>query len=88
MAIGYYTNKTHRGKKSISSYGNGELFVRRVHSPDNSAKLLHEELQLAFMLLNIFSHQDGNLQGDQKSSQSKNLTFQLYERERTELQYI
>lgn len=74
-----HTNITHRCKKAISSYSNGELFVGRIHGPDNRAKLLHKELQLAFMLLNIFSHQNSNLQEDQRSTQPppKNQTFEI-----------
>lgn len=73
MAFMYYINKTHRSKKSVSSYRNGEFFVRWVHCPDNRTKLLHEELKLVLMSLNIFSHQDGNLQDDQTSCQTKKI---------------
>lgn len=85
---------THRSKESISSYSNGEFFVRRVHCPDNRAKLLHKELQFALMLLNVFSHQDGNLQDDRKSTQTKKkykiiiIHFNYIREQRTELRYI
>lgn len=80
-----YTSTTHRSEKAVSSYSNGELFVRGVHCPDNRAKLLHEELQLAFMLLNIFSHQNGNLHDNQKSTQNTKIWYFNYIKGRTEL---
>lgn len=35
--------------------------MRRLHGLNDAAELLHEELQLGFMLLNIISHQHRNL---------------------------
>lgn len=36
--------------------------MRRVHGLNDAAELLHEELQFAFVLLNILCHQHRNLQ--------------------------
>lgn len=36
-------------EKPISANGDGQFFAARVHSPDDSIELLHEELQLALV---------------------------------------
>lgn len=51
-------NKTYSRKKSISSYGDGELLVRGVHGLNDGTELLHEELQLAFVQFYVFCHQN------------------------------
>lgn len=55
-------NKTYTRKESVSPYGNGQFFMCRVHGSNDAAELLHEELQCAFVLLNIRSHQYRDLQ--------------------------
>lgn len=52
---------TYSCKESISSNGNGQLSVCRVHGLNDATELLHEELQLVFVLLNISCHQHCNL---------------------------
>lgn len=58
--------ETHPCKESISPYGNGQLFVCGLHGFDDAAELLHEELQLAFVLFYIISHQNCNLEERRK----------------------
>lgn len=67
--------ETHACEESISSYCDGQLFVCGFHGFDDAAELLHEELQLVFVLFNVFSHQNCNLEQRTKQSFQKQIAF-------------
>lgn len=57
--------QTYACEEPVTSDSDGQLFVSGVHSFDDAAELLHEELQLVFVLVDVFSQQHGDLAGNQ-----------------------
>lgn len=53
--------QTHRCKKPVSSYGDGELLIAGVHGLNDATERMHEELQHALVLLDISGHLQSNL---------------------------
>lgn len=56
-----HADKTHGGEESVSSDGDGQLFVRGVHGFDDAAELLHEELQLVLVFVDVPGQQRRHL---------------------------